>query len=256
MIFLTPTAWRDLLDALRFLTLLPVPGRHTESGPAAAIGAFPLAGLLLGLLLVCLDTLLGRAGLPLSGRDTLLVVALVLLTGAMQLDGLMAVCDGLFGGHTPEERRARMRAVRAGGFGMLGGACVLLLKVGLLGALHGTDRVTALFIMPMLGRWSLVLAAALFPPPRPAGLRIAVEGLAPRRIARAFGTCLLVSFAVGSSGLLALSVSCAGVWLLGRAIRRRIPEATGDLYGALCELNEVLALLVLALNTSSQVHWL
>ena len=65
-----------------------------------------------------------------------------------------------------------------------------------------------------------------------------------------------MSFAVGSSGLLALSVSCAGVWLLGRAIRRRIHEATGDLYGALCELNEVLALLVLALSASSQVHWL
>jgi len=248
MIVFTPRLLRDLLEALRFLTPFSLPGATGNRNPASVIHAFPLAGLALGLVLVLVDALLDWMALPLPTRDALLVALLVLLTGGLHLDGLMDTCDGLFGGHSPEQRLAIMRDSRVGSFGVLGGFCVLLLKVGLLGAFPGAGRVEALFIMPMLGRWSMALAAVLFPSARPDGLGASFHaGATVPGLARAFLTCVLVTLAVGRGSLVALAASCCCVWLVGRLFVARIGGLTGDSYGAVCELNEVLALFMLAL---------
>jgi len=240
---------RDLVESLRFLTRLPLPGPRAMRNPGEALAAFPLVGLVLGLLLALLDLALSLTRLPLFTRDALIVVALVLLTGGLHLDGLMDSCDGLFGGRSPEQRLLIMRDSRAGSFGVLGAACALLLKLALLVALPGHDRGAALVIAPALGRWSLVLAAALFPPARPEGLGALFRaGVTLPRLAVAAGLSLLIAGAAGGlAGLLAFVVAGAATWLLGRYISSKIAGLTGDTYGAICELTEVAALFVLAL---------
>jgi adenosylcobinamide-GDP ribazoletransferase len=246
----------DLLTALSFLTRLPLGwlrralGREEMGAPGEAMAVFPLVGLVLGMLLAVLDGLLSLTRLPLLSRDVLLVVALVWYTGGLHLDGLMDACDGLLGGHTVEQRLLIMRDSRVGSFGVLGGVCVLLLKVGLLDGLPGgSARQAALVLAPLLGRWALVLAAALFPPARPTGLGAAFRaGVTPARFTTALLTSAVVCLAVGgASGALALAGSCAVTWLLGRAMMAAIPGLTGDSYGAIAELNEVAVLLLLAL---------
>jgi len=243
----------DLLEALGFLTRLPLPGSRRARGPAEALAAFPLAGCVLGLLLALFDAGLGLTRLPPFTRDALVVVALVLLTGGLHLDGLMDTCDGLFGGHDPEQRLLIMRDSRVGSFGVLGAACVILLKLAGLVALHGPgpgfNRVAALVLAPTLGRWALVLAAALYPPARPEGLGAAFHaGVTPPRMAVAAGATALVAVAAGRlAGVLALAVSCAVTWLLGRVVMGKIPGLTGDTYGAIAELNEVATLFAFAL---------
>jgi adenosylcobinamide-GDP ribazoletransferase len=246
----------DLLTALSFLTRLPlgwlarVLGREEMRPPSEAVAAFPVVGLVLGVLLAVLDALLSLTRLPPLSRDVLLVVALVWGTGGLHLDGLMDTCDGLLGGHTAEQRLLIMRDSRVGSFGVLGGVCVLLLKVGLLAGLPvGSARITALVLAPLLGRWALVLAAALFPPARPTGLGAAFRaGVTPGRLGAALATSAAVCLVVGGlAGALALAVSCAVTWLLGRAIVAKIPGLTGDTYGAIAEVNEVAVLLLLAL---------
>lgn len=241
----------DLVEALHFLTRLPLPGSRPIRGPAAALAAFPLAGLVLGLLLAGLDTILGHTPLPWFTRDVLLVVALVLLTGGLHLDGLMDTCDGLWGGHNPAQRLAVMRDSRVGGYGVLGGAGVLLLKLGGLEALHGAGRASALIVAPVLARWALVLAAALYPPARPDGLGAAFRaGITPSRMAMAAGTSLLIAVIAGRlSGGVAWTICGVATWLLGHAIVRKIPGLTGDVYGAMAELNEVVAIFTFALVT-------
>jgi adenosylcobinamide-GDP ribazoletransferase len=246
----------DLLTALSFLTRLPLGwfartlGREEMRPPSEAVAVFPLVGLVLGVLLAILDALLSLTRLPLLSRDVLLVVALVWGTGGLHLDGLMDTCDGLLGGHTAEQRLLIMRDSRVGSFGVLGGVCTLLLKIGLLAGLPGgTTRISALVLAPLLGRWALVLAAALFPPARPTGLGAAFRaGVTPGRLGAALATSAAVCLVVGGpAGALALAVSCAVTWLLGRAIMARIPGLTGDTYGAIAEANEVAVLLLLAL---------
>ena len=100
-----------LIVALGFLTALPLP-RMGTAGPeqlARSLAWFPVAGALVGGLLVLLDLALGLV-LPVGVRAALLLVALLALTRGLHFDGLMDVCDGLFGGFTPERRLAIMRA--------------------------------------------------------------------------------------------------------------------------------------------------
>jgi len=242
---------RDLVESLRFLTRLPLPGQPAMRNPGEALAAFPLVGLVLGLLLALLDLLLGLTRLPLFTRDVLLIVALVLLTGGLHLDGLMDSCDGLFGGYDPEQRLDIMRDSRVGSFGVLGAICALLLKLAFLSAVPAHSRVVALIVAPVLGRWSLVLAAALFPPALPAGLGAAfAKGVtSPRVTIAAVLSLLIVLLAAGLAGALVFLVACVTTGLLGLFVMRRIPGLTGDSYGAICELNEVAALFALALLT-------
>ena len=247
---------RDLLQALRFLTRFPIPGPPDLRGPGDAMGAFPLAGLVLGLSFALLDKLAAVAGLGTGGRDALLVVAWVVATGGLHLDGLMDSCDGLFGGRDPEHRMAIMRDTHLGSFGVLGGVCVLLLKFGLLGSLGSASRFDALLLAPVCGRWSLVLAAALFPPARPGGFGATFRaGVTPKRVATALATTAGIAAAIGPAGIVALLACCIGTWRMGKAILARIPGLTGDSYGAIAELNEVLVLLVLALGLARVAWW-
>jgi adenosylcobinamide-GDP ribazoletransferase len=239
---------RDLVTSLRFLTRLPIPGSPPLCGPGESLAAFPLAGLVLGLLVAVLDALLGQLRLPFFTRDVLAVLALVLLTGGLHLDGLMDTCDGLWGGHTPERRLEIMRDSRVGGYGVLAGAGVLLLKLAALAALPLHQRTAALIVAPALGRWVLVLAAALFPPARPDGLGAAFRrAVAPARLTIAMASGLaIVAVAGGGSGLTAWLACSTVTWLAGRAMLRKIPGLTGDTYGALAELAEVVALFAFA----------
>ena len=156
---------------------------------------------------------------------------------------------GLLDGLMDQPWRNIMRDSHVGSYGVLGGVCVVLLKVGALGAMPNSARVLALLLTPMLGRWSLVLAAALFPPARPSGLGAAFRaGVTPPRLAAAAVTCVVAACGLGGvAGPLALVAACLATWLLGRAITAMIPGLTGDTYGAIAEVTEVVTLFLLAL---------
>ncbi|MDO8672795.1 MAG: adenosylcobinamide-GDP ribazoletransferase, partial [Dehalococcoidia bacterium] len=106
------------LTALTFLTAIPVPRWLDKSKTAPLSGGadvfarsvpyFPLVGLILGLILVGLDFLLRLAFPPLV-VSALLVVAMLLLTGGLHLEGFIDSCDGLLTAKSPEERLAIMK---------------------------------------------------------------------------------------------------------------------------------------------------
>jgi len=61
-----------------------------------------VVGLLIGLILAELSWLLGLF-LPSAVVNVLLIVALVVISGALHLDGFVDTCDGIGGHKTPEE---------------------------------------------------------------------------------------------------------------------------------------------------------
>lgn len=238
----------DLWEALHFLTRLPLPGPAPTRGPATAAAAFPLVGLVLGLLLVVLDTLLGKTHLAGGGDDALLVVASIAATGGLHLDGLMDTCDGIGVGGDRERRLTVMRDPHVGAFGVLGGISSVLLKFGALDSLHGPMRLAALLLAPVLGRWGLVLCAALYPPARPGGLGAAFrQGLTrPRLIVAGLTALLAVLVASSLTGLAALAISSIAALAAGYGLKRLLGGLTGDTYGALVEIGEVVALYTFA----------
>ena len=133
-----------------------------------------MAGALVGGLLVLLDLALGLV-LPVGVRGALVLVALMALTRGLHFDGLMDVCDGLFGGFTPERRLAIMRDSHVGAFGVLGVVADLLLRHAALGALLDGWRIAALLLPPIAGRWAMVWAMVAYPYGRTEGLGAAFK---------------------------------------------------------------------------------
>lgn len=247
--------YKELVAAMRFLSTLPIPGSaqlfRTDTGDARLfLGSayFPLVGLLLAALLYIFVWLIGSlvSSLVLAA---LLVVLLVLLTGGLHLDGLMDSCDGLFGGRSPESKLEIMRDSRVGSFGVLGGICILLLKFALLASLNLQLIPLALLTILPISRWTMVQAMYAFPSARAKGLGAAFRQTVTRDrlICAAVLTLIIVWFASHLVGLMLWFCATLITWLIGRWISSALGGLTGDSYGTLAEVMEVMLLLLFTL---------
>lgn len=245
-LFLKETG-RACAAALQFLTiaapLLRRPFSQRELG--AAVGWFPLVGLALGGLLAGADLLLSALWHG-SGLQIALILTLwVVLTGALHVDGFLDTCDGLFGGRSPEQRLEIMRDPHVGSFAVVGGVLLMLLKWNALWTAH--DRTIALLLAPTLGRWCIAWALVSYPYARAEGLGRALKDHAGARqliLATLFAGLTLGCACVwaGPWVLAAAAAAFVGAWLLSRWARARIPGLTGDVYGAICEVSELIVL--------------
>lgn len=244
------TTVRAALDAVRgpvaLLTAIPVAGPTTGvASPAYAL--FPVVGLLIGGCLVLADVAL-RELLPAEPAAAAVVVALVVLTGGLHLDGLADSADGLFGGRDPARRLAIMDDPRNGAFALIAISCVLLLKWTALLSLDEWPRIAALLLAPALARWAVVAQLRLFTPARPSGMAFAARsGLSPRDLALATAVALAAALGVlwpGGATLVpaALLVALAFGWYA----TIRLGGITGDICGATIEITEVAILLLVA----------
>ncbi len=89
---------KGFLTALQFLTIIPVPGNRDVDDEAlgASMSLFPLVGFLIGLILLGVRSLLALL-LPSLLADILVIATLVVVTGALHLDGFADTIDGLAG---------------------------------------------------------------------------------------------------------------------------------------------------------------
>lgn len=254
----------SFLDAVAFLTRVPVPARR-HFDLARAAWAFPLVGVLLGLLL-------GAVGVAAADPfgwfvAAVLVVTLeVLLTGALHLDGLADCADGTGG----RDRAARLRIMKDHSVGVYGVAAValdLLLKVALVGGLlQGADpglALVALTIAWTLSRAAMLPLAAWLPYARDEGTgRGLVQGLSSGRL---WAGAYVVAVGVGAATWGGTVLAGAEFWLVplvlllavalctllvGAWARRTLGGVTGDVLGATAEVTLLVALLVAVLAPS------
>ena len=262
---------KALLLALQFLTCIPFSlrfePRPTDWGRSAL--AYPLIGLLIGLLLAGLQRLVGHAD-PLL-QAALLAITWTLITGGLHLDGLADSADAWVGGRGDRERTlAIMKDPRSGPAGVSAIVLALLLKFAALAALakagaydpaqagfmacSGSESPCgawpALLLAPLLGRSALLALLLTTPYVRPGGLGSALSAHLPRAAA---GLVLLLALAAalffaGRPGGFALA-GAAIAWLaLRRMMMHRLGGMTGDTMGAAVELTEVAALVAVVLG--------
>ena len=232
--------------AVAFLTRMPMPGRASLAPGAAggSVAFFPVVGLLLGLFSGGAAVLLhDHLALPAHLLWALFLVALhAFLTGALHLDGLSDIVDGL-GGSRGDRTRALeiMKDPRAGAFGVV--ALILLLtgKVVVMNeALRTTHAFAILAVYPVVPRFAASLLVVFFPCARATGMARTFhdESRWPMAVVAA-------AFTIGAfwcfAPMLAVPVVCAlatgltvGLW-----ISIRLKGLTGDAYGAAIELSEL-----------------
>ncbi|KAA3658003.1 MAG: adenosylcobinamide-GDP ribazoletransferase [Chloroflexi bacterium] len=234
-----------LLAALQFMTVMPavIKRPFTDQELGRAVGFYPLVGLLLGSCLAGLNALLGLV-FPPSVRVALLMFAWILLIGVLHLDGFLDACDGLFGGWNPDKRLEIMRDHRVGAFALAGGVLLLLTKYSALTT--STNITTALILAPVLGRWAITFALVRYPYAREKGMGRTMKDQAGNwELGLGTITAVFVSILLGGlTGIISMIV--VFVILLGtiRFVMSRIPGLTGDIYGTVCEISELVVLLI------------
>ena len=233
--------------ALQFLTIFPTPLRHevTAKTSGQSLTYFPLVGLILGAILLSLHYGLTLI-LPPPVVNALLIIALVILTGAHHLDGFIDTCDGVIAGKSKKERLAIMSDSKVGAFGIVGAILLLLLKYA---SLSSASILPSLLLMPTLSRWAMVGIIFTFPYAKSSGMGLAFkQGASWQRLTISTAIALIAAVVLLKWWGLVL---VAALWLIAFGIasyfRSRLSGLTGDNYGAINELAEVLVLLLLIL---------
>jgi len=237
---------RGFLIALTFLTRLPLPAPKVEVTSeefTRSYRYYPLVGLFLGLLL----WLLAKAIMPYFPplvMGALLLVGELVLTGGLHLDGFMDSMDGLLSARSPERILEIMKDSRIGAHACMALVGLLLLKFSLLASLT-SPQISILVVMPMLSRWVFQIGVIGFPYARPQGLGKGIHETVHWLPFLFTGGLVLVAsyYLSGFAGLIAFGVCVITVTLWATKISSLLGGLTGDLYGAMIELSEVVCLL-------------
>lgn len=240
---------RLYLIAMQFLTIIPLPFdtrcRREDLGRASA--CFPLVGLTIGGLLVSLNWLV-EPWLNRSLTAALLITALAAVTGALHLDGLADVCDGLAARGNRERFLAIMKDSHVGAVGAVGLVLGLLLKWQALLAVPVGITWQALLLFPTLGRCAQVLAMAGAKHARQDGLGASIiQGMASRHLLVAL--CITVAACLALlpvKGMIALTAVFAVTLVVKGYFQSRLGGLTGDIIGCISEITEIVALIVLS----------
>ncbi|RDE05646.1 adenosylcobinamide-GDP ribazoletransferase [Sphingomonas aracearum] len=236
---------KRLLIALAFLTRLPVPRVSGGAGDfAAAVRLYPLAGLAIGALVAIMGWGLGRVDPWLGALAA--SATWVWATGALHLDGLADLADGLGAAHGDRTRLlAVMRDPHVGSFGVVALVLQLAAKLVLLHLLLPMHW-PALLAIPAAARLGPLAWARWLPPLRPEGLGASIAGAARRRDLIGWSAVL-----AGASVLLPPLLCAFGlVPALTLWFRRKLGGMTGDVHGAGIELVETGLLLAFALQAA------
>jgi adenosylcobinamide-GDP ribazoletransferase len=253
----TWSAWRPWLEeraaevqsSILFLTRLPFarPNPAAATAVAQAAWAFPVAGLVVGIIGAVIYALAHRLGLPAWPAAAFAIGATLAATGCLHEDGLADTADGFGGGTTREQKLDIMRDARTGVFGVSVLVLSILIRVAALASLADTSLVVpALIAAHAAARATMPLLMFLLSPARSDGLAFAA-GKPPGPMvggAVAIGflvltVCLGLTGAIVAAGLLAIVTAFMG-WLSAREIGGQ----TGDVLGALEQVGEIVILLV------------
>ena len=234
---------KHLISAFQFLTILPL-GKPRELDASKITPCFPIVGLGIGLILLLADYLFSALW-PVSVVSLLDIMLLAILSGGLHLDGLGDTADGLFSHKSPERALAIMRDSRIGAMGLLAILFVLAIKWA---SLQGVAEHRALYllIIPAYSRGAMMFGIKFLNYGRPEG------GVGTDFFSRKPPMVALTSLLLPI--LISLWLGYPAIWLNGLFIlvtalillyfKRRLGCITGDMLGAMAEVEEACLFLV------------
>jgi len=244
---------KNFINAVEFLTIFTVSRKHdvTEGDLAKSMVYFPIVGFLIGVILNYSDKALAWT-VPPSIANALLLIMFVIITRALHIDGLADTLDGIMGGHDRTSRLEIMKDSRLGTAGALGIMLLLLVKYLCFNNLFDNDKASALLTAPMMGRWTQILMVFRANYGREQGMGSAFVGHL-RSTGLIATSAVALGLAVFVSGTWA-AILIASVVLFTMVCRwylvRKLGGVTGDVIGAVSELNETLTLMLFVILSS------
>lgn len=260
----------SFFTGLLFLTRLPIKydAEWTPEACGKSVKYFALIGAILGAvnvlavlcLCVALPQLFNITIKPSVGAFLLLFVNIA-STGALHCDGYTDTMDGLLSGRERSRVLEIMKDSHVGAHGVTSLIVLLLGKYSAIAALYPVTGAPAnsicilgiaLFLMPVIARLSMVIGITLFPYARKEGLGKAFTDYADKSsLVIVFITALVlvsaayVDFYHAAAALVAAIIFAM---LFCRHVTAKLGGLTGDVYGAITELSELLVLFIFTLR--------
>lgn len=253
---------KRFIGILQFMTRIPISmDTGFDEEFHKGIVYFPLVGLVLG---VCyyIVALLGLHFFNLYITTMFILLVEVLLTGGLHLDGVGDTFDGLYSYRDKDKILEIMKDSRLGTNGLLAILFVLTIKAGFLYELLDQNALWVLIVMPAAARTMQVFACYKTTTPRENGMgNIFIGKVSTKTLIVSYGILMLI---VGITGfitrmwtidwLLSFIIAMATIILLTlwtklfvRSVYKKIDGITGDILGAICELGELLFLVLVYL---------
>lgn len=239
---------KKLISAIQFLTILPIgkPGTFDKG----MISFFPVTGLILGAILSIFD--LAASRLWAEPVTALLdVICLTMLTGALHLDGLGDMADGLYGNRPREKALAIMKDSRIGVMGLVAILCGLSVKWGGIMSLDA-HRTLFILIIPAYARGAMIFGFRFLEYGRPDGgtghaFFEDVPGIS------AFWGLLIPVFLSLFAGWRGMLLNVVFLILISSVLfyyKKRMGCITGDMLGAMCEITESVLFLMVSMGST------
>lgn len=231
----------NLLSAVSFLTIIPVRKQELQPG---AILYFPAVGLFLGGMSLLIFTV-SLLVFPVNVAIFITLVCYIIISGGFHLDGFSDTIDGISGGRGNKERILNIMAdSHIGSHGVIALVCLLGLKYLLLLAISQNIILKTFILMPVVGRWSMVIAMRYSMPAKEEGLgKLFIEYSKKNNILLPCIFVLLLSGLLFQlQGILIVTGLFMATILLKIYFAEKGGGMTGDTIGAVNEIVEVLFL--------------
>ncbi|NQT06685.1 MAG: adenosylcobinamide-GDP ribazoletransferase [Candidatus Omnitrophica bacterium] len=235
---------KKFLIALQFLTTLPVKikGEIKDEYYGRALLYFPLAGLVIGIVLALTASIFSF--LPNLVTGAFILLASILITGGMHLDGLADTCDGFYGSQSKIRILEIMRDSSVGAMGIIGVAAVLIIKFTLFVTIRHELLWKVLIMSAVFSRWAQALACNMALYPRKEGKAISFIKYAKKKdvVLAGLFTAVIFFIMAGIKAIPLFIVNTVPVLLMINYSKRKIGGMTGDTIGATSEIAELAVL--------------
>ncbi len=238
---------RDFITCLEFLTRLRFSNRTDwhDDDFSRSVPYFPLVGLVMGVFMGTVNYGLAYINTPTLMRAVLLILAELIIIGALMYDGYMDTSDGVFSARDRERMLEIMKDSHVGSNAVIALVCLVLLKVAAYSTLEPLKLTHALVALYVCTRTFMVLYIVNYKYARKTGIGHMFKAYAkPVYSYIAFAICLAILYALGLPYLytaLGTFVICQGIahFLVGQ-----LGGLTGDTYGFLTECGMVIYLIL------------
>lgn len=241
---------KELILAIQFLTRIPinVSIETRENSFAESVVWFPIAGLLVG---VFNALVFWGASQLLPGVFSIVcaVLANVLITGGLHVDGLADTCDGIFSARKKERMLEIMKDSRIGTNGTIAVVFDILVRIALLSSLAQEKVLWVLILAP-------VTAKAILPLIMKISVYARAEGMGGLFLGKQKWIRTIIAFligvtaafgALGLNGLLCFFSALLIAFLFRSYMYAKLQGMTGDTIGATNEVVEMVFLFSAAL---------
>lgn len=260
------TQFVRLIIMIQFLTVIPVRKSFQTSLQDYGKGMVyaPLTGFVIGLVLL-VPALVSFYLLPFYACAVLTIVTYIYMTGGLHMDGLGDTADGLMSNRSKEKILEIMKDSRIGTMAALALLSVIITDIAMLAVIFEKSKntgitgslVLAVLLFPVAGRTGSLIGAGISRYARSGeslgksfieycGKEQIIQGLIPYTV-----VFFLTAFITGTNIIsiyfvLLLTLPIITAFILTKKLSKKLDGATGDILGAVCELNQMIFLIVFA----------